>query len=53
MGSAAHNFIGDDRYLILDDTDEDASQILTVICEGRRHSSGHFDTARACPGGAE
>jgi hypothetical protein len=54
MGYAAHNFIGDDRYLILDDTDEDASQILTVICEGHRHSSRDFDTLRAYrPGGAE
>ena len=54
MGHSAHNFIGDDRYLILDDTDEDASQILTVICEGRRHSSREFDTLRAYrPGGAE
>jgi hypothetical protein len=50
----AHNQIGDDRYIILDDTDEDASEILTVICDGYRHSSRDFDTLRAFgPGGAE
>jgi len=25
----------EDRFLIVDDSDEDVSQILTVICEGR------------------
>ena len=25
----------EDRFLVIDDTDEDISQILTVICEGR------------------
>lgn len=54
MGYAAHNQLGDDRYLILDDTDEDASAILTVICDGTRHSSRDFDMLRAFGrGGAE
>lgn len=53
MGNA-HNHIGDDRYLVLDDTDEDASEILTVICEGYRHSSRDFDILRGLGrGGAE
>jgi hypothetical protein len=31
----------EDRYLLVDDTDEDTSQILTVICDGNpRHGRG-------------
>lgn len=40
-----HNQIGDDRYLIVDDTDEDATQILTVLCEGRHKAPFDEDTA--------
>jgi hypothetical protein len=25
----------EERYLVIDDTDEDVSQILTIICDGR------------------
>ena len=46
MGNA-HNQIGDDRYLVLDDTDDDVSTILTVICERSRLSSRDFDSLRA------
>ena len=54
MRYAAQNQLGDDRYLILDDTDEDASAILTVICDGYRHSSRDFGSLRAYGrGGAE
>ncbi len=33
----------DDRYLLVDDTDEDASEILTVICDGDPRSYRGFD----------
>lgn len=33
----------DDRYLLVDDTDEDASQILTIICDGDPRSNRGFD----------
>ena len=33
----------DDRYLLVDDTDEDASQLLTVICDGDPRSNRGFD----------
>lgn len=33
----------DERYLLVDDTDEDASQILTVICDGDPRSHRGFD----------
>ena len=33
----------EDRYLLLDDTDEDASQFLTVICDGDPRSNRGFD----------
>lgn len=33
----------DDRYLLIDDTDEDATEILTVICEGDPRSQRGFD----------
>ncbi|MEQ1694826.1 MAG: hypothetical protein ABL901_03200 [Hyphomicrobiaceae bacterium] len=54
MRSYHPNQIGDDRYLLIDDTDEDATEILTVLCEGPRHSSRDFDCLRAYrQGGAE
>lgn len=33
----------EDRYLLVDDTDEDASQLLTVICDGDPRSNRGFD----------
>ena len=42
----------DDRYLVLDDTDEDASEILTVICDGDPRSNRGFDFDAYRQGGA-
>lgn len=33
----------DDRVLLVDDTDEDATQLLTVICDGDPRSNRGFD----------
>lgn len=33
----------EDRYLLVDDTDEDTSQLLTVICDGDPRSNRGFD----------
>ena len=33
----------DDRYLLVDDTDEDACELLTVICDGDPRSNRGFD----------
>lgn len=33
----------DGRVLLVDDTDEDASEILTVICDGDPRSNRGFD----------
>lgn len=33
----------EDRYLLVDDTDEDASQLLTVICDGDPRTNRGFD----------
>ena len=33
----------DDRYLLVDDTDEDATEILSVICDGDPRSNRGFD----------
>lgn len=33
----------DARILLVDDTDEDASQLLTVICDGDPRSNRGFD----------
>lgn len=33
----------EDRYLLVDDTDEDASELLTVICDGDPRSNRGFD----------
>lgn len=44
MGTALnHSRTADDRYLLVDDTDEDASQLLTVICDGDPRSNRGFD----------
>ena len=42
----------DDRYLLVDDTDEDASQLLTVICDGDPRSNRGFDFDAYRDGGA-
>ena len=39
----APNHHSDDRYLVVDDTDEDASELLTVICDGDPRSNRGFD----------
>ena len=33
----------EDRYLLVDDTDEDASALLTIICDGDPRSKRGFD----------
>lgn len=33
----------EDRILLIDDTDEDATEILTVICDGDPRSNRGFD----------
>ncbi len=43
----------DDRYLLVDDTDEDASQLLTVICDGDPRSNRGFDFDAYRDGGAQ
>ncbi len=44
MGTALNQGrFADDRYLLIDDTDEDASEILTVICDGDPRSNRGFD----------
>jgi len=43
LNSFTHTRTFDDRYLLVDDTDEDASQILTVICDGDPRSNRGFD----------
>ena len=49
MTPFTRNHIGDDRYLLLVDTgeEEDVAQLLTIICDGNRHSSHAFDDLRA------
>jgi hypothetical protein len=49
MGTSfAQSRNADDRYLLVDDTDEDATALLTVICDGDpRHNRGcDFDAYR-------
>lgn len=43
LNSYANTCDHDDRYLLVDDTDEDAGQILTVICDGDPRSNRGFD----------
>ena len=44
MGNALnHRHHPDDRYLLVDDTDEDATELLTVICDGDPRSNRGFD----------
>ncbi len=54
MTTSQLNQIGNDRYLLIDDTDEDATEILTVMTDGYTRSSRRFDDLRAYrAGGAE
>lgn len=41
--SLDHRSCYEDHYLVLDETDEDASQLLTVICDGDPRSNRGFD----------
>lgn len=43
MSSLANSLYSDDRYLLVDDTDEDACELLTVICDGDPRSNRGFD----------
>jgi hypothetical protein len=44
MGSSApQSRFADDRYLLVDDTDEDATELLTVICDGDPRNNRGFD----------
>ena len=38
----------DDRYLLIDDTDEDMTQILTVVCEAGARPAW-LDAERSAP----
>ena len=43
MASLASSRYADDRYLFDGDTDEDASELLSVICDGDPRSNRGFD----------
>ena len=43
LTSLAQTSRHDDRYLLVDDTDEDACEILTVNCDGDPRSNRGFD----------
>ena len=43
LNSFANTHRSDDRYLLVDDTDEDASELLTVICDGDPRTNRGFD----------
>ena len=36
--------MAEDRFLIVDDTNEDASELLTIICDGDPRARRGFDT---------
>ena len=40
----SHGHMAEDRFLIVDDTDEDASELLTIICDGDPRPRRGFDT---------
>ena len=47
--SLAHANSSHDRILLVDDTDEDATELLTVICDGDPRSNRGFDVMpKAC-----
>ena len=39
----SHGHMAEDRYLVVDDTNEDACELLTVICDGDPRSNRGFD----------
>lgn len=43
MRTLSHNRSVDDRILLVDDTDEDATELLTVICDGDPRLGRGFD----------
>ncbi|MFM9939461.1 MAG: hypothetical protein ACKVP7_08205 [Hyphomicrobiaceae bacterium] len=43
LTSLARTHHSDDRYLLVDDNDEDDCEILTVICDGDPRSNRGFD----------
>ena len=52
MTSLASPRFPEDRYLLVDDTDEDVSELLTVICDGDPRSNRGFDFDAYRTGGA-
>ena len=46
--SLSQTSTSNDRILLVDDTDEDATELLTVICDGnpRNHRGFDFDAYR-------
>jgi hypothetical protein len=52
MTSLASSRYPDDRYLLVDDTGEDASEILAIICDGDPRSGRGFDFDAYRQGGA-
>lgn len=53
MTSLAQHRFAEDRYLLVDDTDEDARELLAVICDGDPRSSRGFDFDATRNGGAQ
>ena len=45
MSRFDHSQTYEDRFLLVDDTHEDASEILTVICDGDPRSNRGFEVA--------
>jgi hypothetical protein len=41
--SLAPAYTSNDRMLLVDDTDEDATELLTVICDGDPRTNRGFD----------
>ena len=39
----SHGHMAEDRFLIVDDTNEDASELLTIICDGDPRTRRGFD----------
>ncbi len=50
---SSYSTLRDDRYLLVDDTDEDAGQLLTIICDGDPRSTRGFDFDAYRDGGAQ
>ena len=43
--------MAEDRFLIVDDTNEDACELLTIICDGDPRLTRGFDTDGRCQDG--